>query len=58
MTDKEQAQLKLKIAREEYGDPDFAPLLVVLLSLAAVVVLCALIFFLWTYLQTPSGPTA
>ena len=58
MTDKEQAQLNLKIAREEYGEPDFAPWWVVLLSIAAIAVIGALIWFLWSYLQTPSGPTA
>ena len=58
MTDKEQAQLKLTIDREEYGEPDFAPWWVVLLSIAAIAVIGALIWFLWSYLQTPSGPTA
>lgn len=58
MTDKEQAQLNLKIAKEEYGEPDFAPWWVVLLILAATVIIGGLIWFLWTYLQTPSGPTA
>ena len=58
MTDKEQAQLNLKIAREEYGEPDFAPWWVVLLSIAAIAVIGALIWFLWSYLQTSSGPTA
>ena len=58
MMDKEQAKLNLKIAKEEYGEPDFAPWWVVLLSLAAIVVIGGLIFFLWTYLQTPVGPTA
>ena len=56
MTDKEQAQLKLKIAEEEYGEPDFAPVWVVVTVLGAIVSLGALIWFLWTYLQTPASP--
>ena len=57
MDDKERARLDLKIAKEEYGEPDFAPWWAVLLILAAIVVIGGLIFFLWSYLQTPSGPT-
>lgn len=58
MNDREKAKLELKLAKEEYGEPDFAPWGVVLLILAATVVIGGLIFFLWNYLQTPSGPTA
>ena len=57
MDSKERAKLDLKIANEEYGEPDFAPVWVVVTILGAIVSLGALIWFLWTYLQTPASPT-
>lgn len=58
MTGKEQAKLSLKIAKEEYGEPDFAPWWVVLLCLFSIAMLGGAIWLLWSYLKTTIGPIA
>lgn len=51
MDDKEKAKLELKISNEEYGQPDFAPLWAVLLTISSIAVLGSLVWFLWTLLK-------
>lgn len=45
MTDKDKAELQVKIANEEYGEPDFVPLVTILLLLLVLGIVGALLWY-------------